>query len=224
MRNRVNRGAPRRGFALLLAAAAALGAAVPGSARAWAVPEEAASSASPRPHGEYEVKAAMLYNFATLVEWPASTFRGPGGPLDLCVFGEDPFGDWLEKTFSDRAVHGRLVRISRYTRIRDLGSCHLMFISDSVSRHLPVILESLWGTPVLTVGEAPDFSAAGGMIRFHIEDSKVRFELNQDVAARAGLRVDRKLLELSRHAAPGEQAAGDPPAGSRASGDGPDHE
>ena len=40
---------------------------------------------------EYQVKAAYLYNFAKLVDWPAPA----NGPVVIAVFGRDPFGDVL---------------------------------------------------------------------------------------------------------------------------------
>src|SRR5690606_23153749 len=41
---------------------------------------------------EYQVKAAYLYNFITLTEWPAAI----GANLPLCVYGPDPFGDDID--------------------------------------------------------------------------------------------------------------------------------
>ncbi|MGH2627008.1 MAG: YfiR family protein, partial [Anaerolineales bacterium] len=168
----------------------------------------AAGGGDPRPYAEYEVKAAMLYNFATFVDWPTGAFQGPGGPLSLCIYGENPFGAALERAFSDRSIHGRLVKVQRFSRMRDLQPCHILFIGESAARDMPLLLESLWGAPVLTVGEAPNFNSSGGMIRFHIEESRVRFEINPQAAARAGLRLHRRLLELSS----GSRMAGHPPS------------
>jgi hypothetical protein len=37
------------------------------------------------------------------------------------------------------------------------------------------------------------------MIRFFVEDKKVRLEINDEPARRAGLKISAKLLNLSRH-------------------------
>src|SRR3569833_2436855 len=42
---------------------------------------------------EYEVKAAFIYNFARFAEWPASAFKHPDDPFQLCIWGVDSFGD-----------------------------------------------------------------------------------------------------------------------------------
>jgi hypothetical protein len=44
---------------------------------------------------EYRVKAAFIFHFAQLVDWPPDT--GKSGSLFLCTLGEDPFGGALEE-------------------------------------------------------------------------------------------------------------------------------
>jgi hypothetical protein len=51
--------------------------------------------------------------------------------------------------------------------------------------------------PILTVGETPQFLRDGGMVRFHIENNKVRFQINQKNAETAGLKVSSLLLALA---------------------------
>jgi hypothetical protein len=57
---------------------------------------------------------------------------------------------------------------------------------------------SVRSSSVLTVGEASHFNQAGGMIRFFIQDNKVRFEINPNAAGQARLRISSKLLALSK--------------------------
>src|SRR5580704_8220747 len=40
---------------------------------------------------EYRVKAAFLFHFAQLVDWPGGTLPGTDDSLLLCTLGEDPF-------------------------------------------------------------------------------------------------------------------------------------
>jgi hypothetical protein len=50
---------------------------------------------------------------------------------------------------------------------------------------------------VLTVGDSAGFLERGGVIRFRVEDNKVRFDINPDAAARAHLEVSSQLLKLA---------------------------
>jgi hypothetical protein len=51
------------------------------------------------------------------------------------------------------------------------------------------------------VGETDHFIQTGGMIRFVTQD-KIRFEINDDAAKRAGLKISSKLLSYAIPQAP----------------------
>jgi len=53
---------------------------------------------------------------------------------------------------------------------------------------------------VLTVGESEGFIAAGGIVEFRLEESKVRMDIGEAAAKRAGLRISSKLLSLAQPA------------------------
>ncbi len=146
---------------------------------------------------EYLIKAAFLYNFAKFTEWPAGSFSDSAAPLDVCVFGEDPFGDALE-SIAGKLIRGRKVAVHRVASIEAAAACHLLFISESEATRLAGILESLRGRPVLTIADMPDFARAGGIINLKTNpNDKVRFEINAAIAKRAGLRLSSKLLNLA---------------------------
>jgi hypothetical protein len=51
--------------------------------------------------------------------------------------------------------------------------------------------------PILTVGETSDFLSDGGMIRFHLEEDKIRFDINLAAAESARLKISSRLLLLA---------------------------
>jgi hypothetical protein len=51
---------------------------------------------------------------------------------------------------------------------------------------------------VLTVSDRSGFLRDGGMIGFVIENRRVRFDINQAAAVRAGLSLSSKLLSVAR--------------------------
>jgi hypothetical protein len=146
---------------------------------------------------EYLIKAAFLYNFAKFTEWPAGSFPDSGAPLDICVFGEDPFGNALE-SIAGKTIRGRKVAVHRVASIEAGAACHLLFISESEATRLARILESLRGRPVLTIADMPEFARSGGIINLKTNrKEKVRFEINVTIAKRAGLKFSSKLLSLA---------------------------
>jgi hypothetical protein len=147
---------------------------------------------------EYEVKAAFIFNFTRFVEWPSEAFADSSSPFVIGVLGRDPFGSALDEIIKGKNVDGRRLTIKRSDRIHDLTSCHILFISSSVSDSLPRIIDKLKGDAVLTVGDMDRFAKRGGIIGFVMRDSKVSLEINIDVAKRDKLKISSKLLKLAK--------------------------
>ena len=144
--------------------------------------------------GEYDIKAAFLYNFTKFVEWPSDAF--PDGSFRLCVLGDDPFGRSLMELTSQE-VAGRKLTVVRAREMEKVEGCHVLFISRSERGRLPAILSEVREAPVLTVADTKGFLDDGGVINFTLEGSKVRFEINQEAADRAGVKISSKLMRLA---------------------------
>lgn len=147
---------------------------------------------------EYQVKARYLYSFPLFVEWPDQAFGTPDAPFVLGIVGHDPFGAALDDMASNGTLHGRKVIVRRLRRDQDLSRCQVLFISRSEKDHLDFILSKLAGGNVLTVSEIEGFSSSGGMIGLVFDDDRMRFEINLDRAAGAGLTISAKLSSLAR--------------------------
>lgn len=171
----------RRAWPALLLAASLL-------APAWSGAQQTAS--------EQELKAAYLYNFAKFVEWPPDLFESPSSPLNVCVFGEDPFGRLLDGVIQGEKAGGQSLAAVRPDRIQELRSCHVLFISRSERGRMGEILASVRNQNVLTVGEGEEFLRRGGMIAFVREGSKLRFLIEKKAVEKAPFKISSKLLAL----------------------------
>jgi hypothetical protein len=69
---------------------------------------------------EYRVKAAFLFHFAHLVDWPPEALGPNGHPFTLCIVGEDFLPGTLESTVDGKQIgrHASKVRRLLKTRIR----------------------------------------------------------------------------------------------------------
>jgi len=146
---------------------------------------------------EYKVKAAFLFNFARFVTWPTYKFDTADSPIDICVLGLDPFDGVLDETVSGKTISSRPLRIRRAQRPDDLRKCHIVYVGESDPARLQTLLGALSGHAVLTVHESPD-TQNNGVVRFLIEDDRVRFEINTAAAARENLQLSAKLLGVAR--------------------------
>jgi hypothetical protein len=147
--------------------------------------------------GEYHVKAGFLFHFAQLVDWPAGAAGGT--EFVLCMLGDDPFQGQLESTLDGKAIGTRPIHVLHLKQSQDARSCQVLFISNSEDQHLSKILGDLGNSAVMTVGEANDFIERGGMIRFCLEQDKVRFEINLKAADPVGLKFSSRLLLLAKN-------------------------
>lgn len=145
---------------------------------------------------EYEVKAAFLLNFTKFVAWPPDAFATARSPLAVCVFGEDPFGNALDEMVRGEAVNGHAVTVQRIRRAPESKACQVLYFAR-LGREAEKILADA-GPGVLTVGEGDKFLQQGGMIAFVVEDRRVRFDINQNAAAKAMLMVSSRLMMVAR--------------------------
>jgi hypothetical protein len=58
---------------------------------------------------EYQVEAAYLYNFGRFVEWPAKGATARTSAFNICVLGEDPFGQALDATLAGETIGNQKV-------------------------------------------------------------------------------------------------------------------
>ncbi len=149
------------------------------------------------PVGEYKLKAVFLFNFAKFVEWPPQAFADPSDPFAICVLGDNPFGSALDDAVRGKTVANRPIAIRLVSNDQQARTCQILFVSTSERKRMRGLLEALRNCFVLTVGDTEDFTANGGIVRFKMQDARVRIEIDADAAARADLRISSRLLSLA---------------------------
>ena len=155
-------------------------------------------AAQSRRPGEYEVKAAFLFNFAKFVQWPESSFDGPEAPIVFEVMGGDQeLAFDLRRISAGQKVQGRNILIREGRFGDDVRRCHVLFISTSERQRTSQILASLQNATVLTVSDIDGFADAGGAMQLVMEDGRVHFIVNLNAATQSQLRVSAKLLALA---------------------------
>jgi len=157
-----------------------------------------ANSAEPSRPGEYEVKAAFLYNFVKFTEWPPEEIAKIGQPFVIGVLGKDPFGAALDKVVEGETVYKKPILTKRFSRLEDAANSHVLFISSSEGNNLPAILRALDNHSILTVSEIENFAQRGGVINLKKENERIVFEINIDAARSAGLTMNAQLLKLAK--------------------------
>jgi hypothetical protein len=126
------------------------------------------------------------------------SYRYSGAPLSICIAGRDPFSPRIEDELRTRAVLGHPIEIRTLRATDTLSACSMVFIPVTAKDQADNILRGLRGSSTLTVGETEGFATRGGIINLLIEGKRLRFEINQLAAERAGLKISSKLFSLAK--------------------------
>ncbi|MCB1878129.1 MAG: YfiR family protein [Chromatiales bacterium] len=141
---------------------------------------------------EATAKAALAFNFARYVEWPQVT-----GQLQICSLGGEELGRAFAK-LQGRSIREQNIVVHSLEIGDPAGNCDLLFIDIRERSQIALLLDQLRESPILTIGELPDFNDYGGIIRLFREGDKFRFSVNLGVAREAGLFISARLLQLAR--------------------------
>ena len=151
-----------------------------------------------RAESEYDVKAAYLFNFTSLVKWPASAFTSPQAPLVIGVVGRDPFSGGLDGALRGQKAGGHPIEV-RHVGAGDSGAlqrCHLVYVT--ASERVADVARVVQGRPVLVVGEVENAARSGGVIGFVKREQKIKIEINNEAARQLRLSISSDLLGIAK--------------------------
>jgi len=146
---------------------------------------------------EYAVKATYLYKLAPFVSWPPTTFTAPDAPFEICIVGDDPFDDYLEKAIAGQGLGSHPFAVRRMDKLESGADCQVAFIGHLTTQSLGDALAAVDGEPVLTVTDSDIAGDNGSVMQFVIERGRVHFDINTTAAARNHLAISSKLLNLA---------------------------
>jgi hypothetical protein len=198
-----HRSGPRWRLALAALAAGTLAIAAPAVAAGPVMPAGPADPGALAAESP-ALKADLLWNIARFIRWPDKSFAATQGEFVIAILGEDELAAELASRLSQRSVNGRPVFVRFVRRVEDARGSHMLYIASSEIRRAAEALSALAATPALTVADTAGFCERGGMVSFAHDADRVRFEINQGRAERAGLRISARLLALARVVDAGE--------------------
>lgn len=143
---------------------------------------------------EARVKAMFLYNFALFTDWTGTAKT----PLVFCVLGEDRLGSEMETLLPGKMVAERSVAFRQAANTGELASCNIIYVGRQARNRIPQIAKGIQGKSILLVSEFPEGGKEGAAINFFVEHNKMRFAVNLQAAANAGVTLRANLLRLAR--------------------------
>ena len=157
------------------------------------LPESANAETRPL---EAQVKAAFLVKFAAYVTWPPSALATADAPLVLCVLGYDPFGPNLDAAIAGQRVGSHPLVLRRLDGTASAATCHIAFLGGSARQNPAAMLATIKGLPILSVTDA-GLGPVRGVVHFAVKDGRVRFHIDDMLAAQGNLSINARLLSLA---------------------------
>lgn len=139
---------------------------------------------------ESQIATAYLYHFTKFTEWPTvlSVFH-------YCVYDDANFTDLLRTTYKGKNIGEAAIEVKNINSQTKLEDCQLIYFpNNSPADFLRKVSEHA----ILSVGIQKDFIENNGVIYLFVEDQKLRFYINNNVAINAGLKISSQLLKLSK--------------------------
>lgn len=147
---------------------------------------------------EYQIKALFLYNFANFVEWPEGAFNGETAAIRLCLYGDVPFGVFLDQV-QGTLIGDRELVVARTNSIEEIKQgCQILFVGDDKKVSLPNFWKQIQYLYVLSIGEEKGFADKGGIVNIMRTTDQVQFDVNISNAMANGLFISSDLLSLAR--------------------------
>lgn len=148
---------------------------------------------------DHELKAAVIARLTEFVEWPdvLSGADEDAPSFAICVFGDSPVREPLERLPRLMAVNGRPLAVRPIERARDSTTCDIVFVPAAANAALGAIQAEVHGRPVLLINEIPGAPKHGQIITLYTEHNRLRIAVHLREANDAGLKISARLLKLA---------------------------
>lgn len=143
-----------------------------------------------------EVKSAFLLNFGRFIEWPGVPQKA-SNRFYICIVGEDTLGKKFDIMIRDQKVKERTLEIVRLPAHSTTSGCQIVYLNLGTDKETAETILHMKSTPILTVGDGPNFIKAGGIIQLQVEGERVHLKINLKAARNSGLTISSKLLAIA---------------------------
>jgi hypothetical protein len=138
-------------------------------------------------------KALFIYNFTKHILWPDDYGEGD---FVIGILGTSPVVNELNIIASKKSVNGQNIVIERYTSVKQITRCHMLYIPAYNSSKLAAVAEQCKDKPVVIITDEFKTNASAASINFIMKEGYLDFEIYKDNILNKGLKVNPKLFSL----------------------------
>ena len=139
-----------------------------------------------------KMQSLYMYNFIKNIKWKNIETKYIVG-----VFASDGTVTDMADVLGIRKVNGKTIEVKKISSVTEAGNCQVVFVSDSFKANISKMNNPTIQKNTLIVSEKGGLDN-GVSIAFILEDSKLKFKINEQVCKASGLQISATLLSLSQ--------------------------
>jgi hypothetical protein len=140
---------------------------------------------------EYTLKAAYLYNFALLTNWPTEADKDK---FKMCFYKQD-LGIASDQ-LNDKKIHDKNVKVYTMENSKDFKECDLVYIREEEVVGASELIASLKQLPILIVSE--NLKNLHEHITILEQERRLVFDISLDAIKETKLSLSSHLLKLAQ--------------------------
>ncbi len=142
-------------------------------------------------------QTTFIYTFTRSIKWP--NVENEREFVIGIVGNNHPLTKELEQTKGNRTSAGRYIKVIEFASVDEIGDCHILFVPNNRLRNMKEISDKVQDSSVLIVTEAQGRNPNGSIINLYVEDERMRFSLNEDLARNKNLMVSTQLKNYAKN-------------------------
>lgn len=134
-----------------------------------------------------KMQSLYMYNFIKNIQW-----SNVSDSYVVGVYAKNETFSEINAVLGSRDFNGKSIQVKKITSSAQASSCHLVYVSTSNAKNI----KSMSGSKnTLIVSEKGQINN-GASISFIVENSKLKFKINEAACKTAGLQVSKGLISL----------------------------
>ncbi len=144
-----------------------------------------------------KVQASFIASFMRYIQWPQQESLKS---FNIGVLGNNSrIASELQKIVSGKNIGNATINVKVVNQAEEMKDCQVLFIPKGRSSKAKKELTSLESSPIMTVTEEQNFTPDFAVINFKVVNSKLTFQLNNNIATSKKILVSNKLAQMARN-------------------------
>jgi len=144
------------------------------------------------------IKQAKFFGrFERFVKWPNN--KNQKESFVIGIIGNSPFEEKLKSIYANKTFANKPIEIRHLTNLDEIKNCHMLYIAPLKNFTLDEILNTTKEKGIFLISYHKGWGEKGVHLNYYLEQGRnLKFELNPYTSKRDKIRIDLKLLRLSR--------------------------